>query len=97
MDIQTDRDICQSCGACCATWPVIFINLQSVPVDKCINTYKDIYTMKATDLRCDCLSGEIGIKTKCKIYEHRSSVCSNFLIRSSRCNEARLTHNLNPL
>jgi len=97
MSILTDNDICQSCGACCATWPVIFLQPQSVPMDKRSNPSSNIFIMNATNLRCDCLSGEIGKETNCEIYENRSSVCSTFSIRSAKCNEARRNYNLHSL
>ena len=92
---MSDNDICMSCGACCATWPIYFNAPHAVPEDKFVKCNKVLFRMTADEnKRCTCLGGTIGNHVMCNIYESRSTTCRTFDIRSDRCNEARKKHGL---
>ena len=89
---------CQRCGACCAAFRVDFAcqELQSeggkVPDSLADPLNGAIARLKGTDHRaprCLALSGQIGQKVGCGIYEWRPSPCREFSEGSEACNRAR--------
>ena len=58
------------------------------------------WRMRGTDhvpARCAALSGRIGVKVGCGIYEWRPSPCQEFEEGSDACQRARMRHGLTPL
>lgn len=110
---------CVQCGACCAFFRVSFFweeanpeDSSSVPPELTEAVDDLLVCMKGTNQpapRCVALSGEIGEKVGCLIYERRSSVCREFGLHENgqsitvngmdlvRCNQARKAWNLPPL
>ncbi|WP_028605063.1 YkgJ family cysteine cluster protein [Ottowia thiooxydans] len=97
---------CQSCGACCAHFRVDFsaFELQSeggsVPDALAVVVNDSTCRMRGTDhmpARCSALTGRIGEKVACGIYEWRSSPCQEFEEGSEACHRARLRHGLTAL
>ena len=83
---------CQSCGACCAhkwSWPILrrdrsdAVNIPEAMVRA------DLPLMRTTESRCVALSGEVGHRVGCTIYDARPSACRNFVPGSALCLEAR--------
>lgn len=83
------RSVCESCGACCASYRVDFHPSElakktdgaGVPVAMVIPLTAKLMRMKGTDdtaPRCIALRGEIGCQVACTIYEHRPSPCHEF-------------------
>lgn len=82
--------ICTSCGACCATYPVVFarqeIDSESggwVPAELTENHKilgRCAYMRGTRDQpgRCVALTGTIGVSVSCEIYEKRPSPCRDF-------------------
>ncbi|MDX1669734.1 MAG: YkgJ family cysteine cluster protein [Limnobacter sp.] len=105
--------LCQSCGACCATFRVSFYWTETtaheagyVPVEMTeqMNWYQSCMKgSSASKPRCCALKGEIGQSVSCSIYENRSSTCRQYEVFDAhgqlnpRCNPARLKHGLEPL
>lgn len=94
---------CLSCGACCASFRVDFSIYESedhggrVPrglVDE-VNDFT--CRMRGTDYarpRCAALTGTVGERAACGIYEWRPSPCREFAAGSDACNRVRLRHGL---
>ena len=97
---------CTACGACCASFRVDFAlqELQSeggsVPDGLAGAITSGSARMRGTDYqppRCAALSGRIGEKIGCGIYEWRPSPCREFEEGSEACTRARRRHGLAPL
>jgi len=104
---------CLSCGACCSLFRVSFYWAETsdftpsgVPAEFTVKINDFLVAMKGSEKnppRCICLTGEIGLKVCCSIYESRSSVCRDFKPalennhQSPRCDQARLKWELSPL
>ena len=94
---------CQSCGACCASFRVDFSIHEldseggSVPSGLAVEVNDSLCRMRGTDHsppRCAALSGKLGEKIGCGIYEWRPSPCREFEEGSDACNRARARHGL---
>ncbi|HSR35101.1 MAG TPA: YkgJ family cysteine cluster protein [Anaerolineae bacterium] len=110
MDVQNP---CQVCGACCASFRVSFywaeasdVDEASVPESLTCQVAPLLCAMKGTDQPhpfCAALLGIVGIKTRCRIYEQRPSVCREFVCSgldgkpNPRCDHAREIWGLPPL
>jgi Fe-S-cluster containining protein len=97
---------CTSCGACCACFRVDFAvqELQdqggSVPMGLAVEVNSYTARMRGTDHqppRCAALSGKLGEKIGCGIYEWRPSPCREFAEGSEACNQARRRHGMQAL
>ena len=104
---------CLSCGACCALFRASFYWAETseftpggVPAELTVKINDFFVAMKGSEKdppRCDCLTGEIGDRVYCKIYENRSSICREFKPAwendeaSPRCDHARTVWGLKPL
>jgi Fe-S-cluster containining protein len=104
-----DDNPCTRCGACCASYRVDFARqeLQSemgpVPDGLAVELNASLCRMRGTDHaapRCAALSGQVGVRAICGIYEWRPSPCREFGIRAAlgigdeACNRARARHGL---
>lgn len=97
---------CLSCGACCATFRVDFAVEEldelggSVPAGLAVEVNGSTCRMRGTDhvpIRCAALTGQVGVKAACGIYEWRPSPCREFAEGSEACQRARARHQLAPL
>ena len=95
--------VCTSCGACCACFRVDFSVHEgedmggSVPAGLSVDVNDNILRMRGTDHsppRCAALSGKVGVKAICGIYEWRPSPCREFEEGSDTCHRARQRHGL---
>jgi Fe-S-cluster containining protein len=98
--------VCTSCGACCASFRVDFHVEEMDTHGGCVpsglgqNITATLCRMRGTDYappRCAALTGPVGVKTTCGIYEWRPSPCREFEEGSDACQRARLRHGLAPL
>jgi len=97
---------CQTCGACCASFRVDFSvselleNGGAVP-DGLADVINDhTARLRGTDYaspRCAALSGKIGERAHCNIYEWRPGPCREFREGDDACERARARHGLLPL
>ncbi len=94
---------CTSCGACCACFRVDFSVHETedlggtVPGGLAVEVNHSIARMRGTDHsppRCAALSGKVGVRAVCGIYEWRPSPCREFEEGSEACTRARLRHGL---
>jgi uncharacterized protein len=94
---------CTACGACCACFRVDFSvhELQdqggTVPNGLAVDVTSSMARMRGTDHaspRCAALTGKLGEKIACGIYEWRPSPCREFEEGSDACNRARGKHGL---
>jgi uncharacterized protein len=94
---------CQSCGACCAAYRVDFSvhELQSqggcVPDGLAVDVNDALARMRGTDHqppRCAALTGKLGERVACGIYEWRPGPCRELEAGSDACNQARRRHGL---
>jgi Fe-S-cluster containining protein len=92
---------CTSCGACCASFRVDFsvceLDTQQgqVPSGLTVEVTVNTARMLGTDhvpVRCAALSGKLGLKVNCAIYEWRPSPCRDFEEGSDACAQARRRH-----
>ena len=94
---------CLSCGACCASYRVDFSAQESdgqggsVPDGLCVEVTHNTFRMRGTDHcppRCAALTGQIGVASRCGIYEWRPSPCHELEMGSDACHRARARHGL---
>jgi uncharacterized protein len=99
-----DGDDCTQCGACCAAFRVDFAVEESadqggqVPHGLTVPVTAFTQRMRGTDHaqpRCAALSGQIGQRIACGIYEWRPSPCRELEPGSDACLKSRLRHKLN--
>lgn len=97
---------CTTCGACCASFRVDFSVMETqaeggqVPDGLVIEVTSHTARMRGTDHRqprCAALTGRLGERVACGIYEWRPSPCREFEAGSDACERARLRHGLAPL
>jgi hypothetical protein len=97
---------CTACGACCACFRVDFsvYELDSmggrVPDGLADEISGNTARMRGTDyvpIRCAALTGRVGEKVGCGIYEWRPSPCREFAEGSDACARARAKHGMAPL
>lgn len=97
---------CTSCGACCACFRVDFSVHEMedmggpVPTGLALELTGSTMRLRGTDHsppRCAALSGRVGHKALCGIYEWRPSPCREFEEGSEACARARARHQLPPL
>ena len=89
---------CQSCGACCsysAEWPRFSTEddaqLDLIPAK---HVSVDESGMRCDGVRCSALTGEVGKRTACGIYEIRPDVCRACMPGDDDCLMARRAHGL---
>ena len=94
---------CTRCGACCASFRVDFSVHEllsgggAVPDGLAIPLNDSLCRLRGTDHaspRCVALSGRIGQRVACGIYEWRPSPCREFDAGGDACLRARLRHGL---
>jgi uncharacterized protein len=97
---------CTSCGACCSWCRVDFSSYEldeaggSVPSGLAVEVNGTTARMRGTDHwppRCAALTGTVGVKVGCGIYEWRPSPCREFEEGSEACDRARQRNGLPPL
>lgn len=97
---------CMACGACCATYKVCFsedeIDNQAggtIPSSMTVSMGSHRSAMKGTEKRprrCMALTGTLGVRVSCSIYEHRPRCCREFLaswqenVNNPSCDRARI-------
>jgi uncharacterized protein len=94
---------CTHCGACCASYRVDFSITQlqsmggSVPDGLAVEISNSTCRMRGTDhtpVRCAALTGKVGEKVSCGIYEWRPNPCHELEAGSEGCQRARARHGL---
>lgn len=97
---------CLVCGACCAALRVDFSIHETqeyggrVPQGLAEPITDTLCRLRGTDYarpRCAALTGTVGEKVACGIYEWRPSPCREFAAGSDACNRVRRRHHLPPL
>ena len=97
---------CTTCGACCACFRVDFSVHEtqtlggSVPDGLVVEVNDRLARMRGTDHsppRCAALTGKVGQKATCGIYEWRPSPCREFEEGSDACARARQRHGMAPI
>lgn len=97
---------CLACGACCASFRVDFATDEvedhggHVPAGLAVEVTAMTSRLRGTDHsppRCAALTGRVGQKAACGIYEWRPSPCREFEAGSPACDMARRRHGLPPL
>jgi len=100
MEAEPD---CRSCGACCAMFRVDFSVYETeagggaVPDGLTVDVNGSTCRMRGTDhapVRCAALTGRIGQRVACAIYEWRPSPCREFEAGCDACARARQRHGL---
>ena len=96
-------DDCLHCGACCASFRVDFSVCETeelggcVPTGLAVEVNQHTARMRGTDHaqpRCAALTGQVGQRAACAIYEWRPSPCREFEPGSAACQRARARHGL---
>ncbi|WP_312131147.1 YkgJ family cysteine cluster protein [Diaphorobacter nitroreducens] len=94
---------CLTCGACCASFRVDFSVHETEELGGCVPdglvvpVTDHTARMRGTDHaqpRCSALTGQVGQRAACGIYEWRPSPCREFEAGSDACNRARQRHHL---
>lgn len=87
---------CQTCGACCRGLGVDVspIHDKGVPERMVKDDRLMGPQMRVKNGVCVAMCGQIGVKSRCSIYERRPQVCRDFEPGSSLCMWARKQANL---
>lgn len=97
---------CLACGACCASFRVDFAADElddaggCVPSGLAVEVASRTWRMRGTDhlpVRCAALTGTIGQRAACGIYEWRPGPCRELAPGSDACERSRARHGLPPL
>lgn len=97
---------CLTCGACCASFRVDFSIHEldemggRVPAGLAVEVNGSTCRMRGTDhvpARCAALTGRVGARPACGIYEWRPAPCREFEAGSQACDTARARHGMAPL
>lgn len=103
---MADPHPCLTCGACCASFRVDFSAEElderggRVPFGLTVEVTDSTSRMRGTDYaspRCAALTGKIGERAACGIYEWRPNPCRELEPGSDACARARARHGLAPL
>lgn len=103
---MADPHPCLTCGACCASFRVDFSAEElderggRVPFGLTVEVTDSTSRMRGTDHaspRCAALTGKIGERAACGIYEWRPNPCRELEPGSDACARARARHGLAPL
>ena len=110
---MSHQNECMRCGACCAFYRVSFdcgetddIAGGMVPLHLTVKMNGTRSAMCGTEkrpIRCQALTGQIGRRVSCAIYDRRPSACRAFLlawendIGNSNCDRARAIYGLMPI
>jgi Fe-S-cluster containining protein len=95
--------VCTACGACCASYRVDFSVYElesqggSVPDGLTAEVTSSTCRLRGTDHtppRCAALTGKIGERVGCGIYEWRPNPCRELEPGSDGCIKARRRHGL---
>lgn len=98
--------VCTACGACCASFRVDFSVHEllsqggTVPDGLTVEVTDHTCRMRGSDHtppRCAALTGRLGERVACGIYEWRPNPCRELDAGSDACHRARLRHGLPPL
>jgi uncharacterized protein len=94
-------NVCTSCGACCAAWRVDFSVHEAAALPESLTEPLNdtLVRLRGTDHsppRCAALSGRIGQRATCGVYEWRPGPCRELEPGSVACNRARRLHGLPP-
>ena len=89
---------CTSCGACCdysSEWPRFSTEedaeIERIPINLVAPSGSG---MRCIGNRCAALSGIVGARTACTIYENRPHVCRACQPGDEECHMARRRHGL---
>jgi len=94
---------CTGCGACCAAYRVDFDCRDldpRFPPALVVELTGHLLRLRGTDHqppRCAALSGRIGERVRCGVYEWRPGPCRELEAGSDACNQARRRHGLSPV
>ena len=106
MSQESSDHPCLRCGACCAAYRVDFSAFElegeggSVPPGLAVEVSGSTMRMRGTDhvpIRCAALTGQVGVRASCGIYEWRPNPCRELEPGSFGCEKARARHGLPPL
>lgn len=98
--------VCTACGACCASFRVDFSVHEllsqggTVPDGLTVEVTEHTCRMRGSDHtppRCAALTGQLGKRVACGIYEWRPNPCRELAPGGDACLRARLRHGLPPL
>ncbi len=93
---------CTACGACCAAFRVDFHRDEAaaLPAGLVVELGPTLVRLRGTDHappRCAALSGRIGERVRCNVYEWRPGPCRELEPAGDACTKARRRHGLPPL
>ncbi|MDE2607162.1 MAG: YkgJ family cysteine cluster protein [Burkholderiales bacterium] len=106
MSQKSSDPPCLACGACCAAFRVDFSAYEmedqggTVPTGLAVEVNGNTWRMRGTDhvpIRCAALTGRIGERVACGIYEWRPNPCRELEPGSFGCEKARARNGLPPL
>jgi Fe-S-cluster containining protein len=81
---------CQDCGACCKGFTVdVESRDEGVPPKMIKEDRLFGPVMRERDGQCIALSGKVGERVRCRIYEDRPQVCRDFSPGCLLCHKAR--------
>lgn len=93
--------ICDGCGACCRTYPVIVSEDDALHEPRIAVQGKQIpgkevtFTLTPVEGVLDCCF--LDAANRCSIYDTRPKICRDFAAGNSQCQEARVKQGILPL
>lgn len=101
---EDKKNICISCGACCAAYRVTFYWSEAMELGLG-ETYSEKFNswrlcMSGTrrePIRCRALQGVVGREVLCVVYPRRPSPCREIQPGDEKCNKARIRYGLGPI
>jgi Fe-S-cluster containining protein len=88
---------CVTCGVCCASFRVDFSTMETQAEGGSVPDGLAVEVTDHSQPRCAALTGKLGERVACGIYEWRPSPCREFEAGSEACQRARVRHGLPPL
>jgi Fe-S-cluster containining protein len=95
----SESNPCTSCGACCATshnWPRFSLESED-EIGAIPAAFVNERGMRCVGDRCSALDGDVGVATRCRVYEVRPLVCRDCEPGDTECAKARRRFGLAPL
>jgi uncharacterized protein len=102
--IDEKKNVCLSCGACCAAYRVTFywsearqLGLDETFTEKFNSWRLCMAGTRRESPRCRALQGEVGREVFCNVYSRRPSPCRELQQGDDKCNRARAKYGLDPV
>ncbi len=102
--LEEKKNICLSCGACCAAYRVSFywseakeLGIEDTFIEELNSLRLCMAGTKHQSIRCRALQGVVGREVFCIVYSRRPSPCREVQQGDDKCNRARAKYGLDQI